>query len=316
MTDRRIDVQCPKCKLRFKVPLGEALMPVIEGEIEHRLEEQRKEIIRETREAAAKDSDERNHTAIAMRDKVIADMRLQIDDLRRKVDLGSQQMQGEVQQLALEAMLRNAFPGDRIVPVPKGVSGADTIHQVIGSDGTPTGTILWESKNTKTWTREWLSKIKQDMRAVNATLCVIATATLPKGVEFFDRIDTVFVVSLRCALPLAQILRQVLIDIAVIRATVTAGDGVSEKLLSYITGQQFYGRVSAVLDGCISIQGDLNADKRATARRWARTQHHIDAVVQNMGAMFGDLQGLLGSALRKVPGLALEGDADAGQRAS
>jgi hypothetical protein len=316
MIDRHLGVQCPKCKFKFKVPVAEALMPVIEDEIERRLDEQRQEIVKNTRETVAKDSDERNRTAIAMRDKIIADMRLQIDDLRRKADLGSQQMQGEIQQLALEETLRTAFPGDRIVPVPKGVSGADTIHEVIGSNGTPAGTILWECKNTKNWSREWLSKIKQDMRAVNATLCVIATATLPKGVEFFDRIDTVFVVSLRCALPLAQVLRQVLTDIAAIRATATAGDGVSEKLLAYITGQQFYGRVSAVLDGCISIQGDLNADKRATARRWARTQHHIDAVVQNMGGMFGDLQGLLGSALRKVPGLALEGDSDSAQRAS
>jgi hypothetical protein len=316
MMDRHLGVQCPKCKFKFKVPLGEALIPVIEDEVERRFDEQRQEIVKNTREVAAKDSDDRNRTAIAMRDKVIADMRLQIDELRRKVDLGSQQMQGEVQQLALETMLRSAFPGDRVTPVQKGHSGADTVHEVVGLNGTPAGTILWESKNTRTWSHEWLAKIKQDMRAAKATLCVIATATLPKGVEFFDRIDSVFVVSLRCVLPLAQVLRQVLIDIAVIRATVTPGDGVSEKLLSYVTGQQFYGRISAVLDGCIALQGDLNADKRATARRWARSQHHIDAVVQNMGAMFGDLQGVLGSSLRKLPGLTLDGDADAGQRAS
>ncbi len=316
MIDRRIDVQCPKCKFKFQMPVGEALTPLIDGEIGRRLDEQRQDIIKKTRETAAKDSDERNHTAIAMRDKMIADMRLQIDELRRKVDVGSQQIQGEVQELALEALLRTAFPADRIVAVQKGHSGADTLHEVVGLNGKLAGTILWESKNTRAWSNEWVNKIKEDMREAKATLCVIATATLPKGVEFFDRIDTVFVVSLRCVLPLAQVLRQVLIDMALIRATVKQGDGVSEKLLSYVTGQQFYNRISAVLDGCIALQGDLNADKRATARRWARNQHHIDAVVENMGAMFGDLQGVLGSTLRKVPGLALDGDPDAGQRAS
>ena len=180
----------------------------------------------------------------------------------------------------------------------------------------PIGAILWESKNTKLWSNEWLTTAKRDMRAAKAAFCVIATATLPKGVELFERIDGVFVVSLRCVLPLAQVLRQVLIDVALIRAASKQGDGISEKLYSYITGQQFYERISAVLEGCIALQGDLNADKRATARRWARNQKHIDAVAQNMGAMFGDLQGLLGGTLRKLPGLTLNGDADSISEAS
>jgi hypothetical protein len=306
-----IDVTCPKCRHKFQLPLGKALTPLIDGEIKRRLDEQRDEVIRKTREAAAKDSDERNQTAIAMRDKMIGDMRVQIDELRRKVDLGSQQMQGEIQELALEARLKTAFPADRISPVEKGRLGADAIHEVTGTNGTPAGAILWESKCTKKWSDEWLPKVKQDMRAANATLCVIATATLPKGVEVFDRIDGVFVVSFRCVVPLAQVLRQVLIDIALIRATTKQDDGTAEQLLSYVTGEQFFHRLSAVLEGCIALQGDLDADKRATSRRWARNQKHIDAVAQNMGAMFGDLQGLLGGTLRKLPGLTLGGDADA-----
>jgi hypothetical protein len=313
MIDRRVEVQCPKCKFKFQMPLGHALTPLIDGEIERRLDEQRQDIIKQTREAAAKDADERNRVALAMRDKMIGDMRHQIDELRRKVDVGSQQMQGEVQELALEATLKTAFPTDRIVSVH---TGGDAIHEIVGLSGMPIGAILWESKNTKAWSNEWLATAKRDMRAAKAVLAVIATATLPKGVELFDRIDGIFVVSVRCVLPLAQVLRQMLIDVALIRATAKQGDGVSEKLYSYITGQQFYERISAVLEGCIALQGDLDSDKRATSRRWARNQKHIDAVAQNMGAMFGDLQGLLGGTLRKLPGLTLNGDGDAGQRAS
>ena len=310
MPDRSIDVVCPKCRHKFGVPLGKALTPLIDDEIRRRLDEQREEVIKKAREAATKVSDERNQMAIAMRDKMIGDMRAQIDELRRKVDLGSQQVQGAVQQLVLETALRAAFPVDRISPVGTGSPGADAIHEVMGNDGTPAGAILWECKHTKEWSKEWLPKVKQDMRAANATLCVIATMALPKGVEVFDRIDGVFVVSFRCVVPLAQVLRQVLIDIALIRATSKHDEKTTEQLLCYVTGEQFFHRLSAVLEGCIALQGDLDGDKRATSRRWARNQKHIDAVVQNMGAMFGDLQGLLGGRLRKLPGLTFNGDAD------
>lgn len=310
-----VDVVCPKCRHKFQLPLGKALTPLIDGEIKRRLDEQREEIIKKTRETAAKDSDERNQTAIAMRDKMIGDMRVQIDELRRKVDLGSQQVQGEVQELALENALRAAFPADRISPVEKGRSGGDAIHEVRGLNGAVAGAILWESKNTRTWSNEWLSKVKQDMRATNAVLCVIATATLPKGVEAFTRIDGVFVVSPRCVLPLAEFLRQMLLDIALIRAMTKQDGDTAEKLFSYVTGDQCFHRLSTVLEACIELQTDLDADKRATSRRWGRNQKHIDTLVQGMGGMFGDLQGLLGGTLRKLPGLALDGDADAAKTA-
>ncbi len=316
MIEPRVDVKCPECGAHFLLSIGEALAPVVDIEIERRLGIERQKIVDRTREAVAKESDERNQLAIAMKDKLIADMRVQIDELRRKADTGSQQAQGEVQELALEKMLKNAFPGDRIVPVQKGYSGGDTIHEVIGLNGMLAGAILWESKNTKTWSNEWLNKIKQDMRGAKAALCVIVTATLPKGVETFDRIEGVFVVSLRCILPLAQVLRQVLIDIATIRAATKQGDGATEKLFSYITGQQFLNRITAVMEGGMALQSDLAADKRATARRWARQQQHIDAVIQNMGGMFGELQGLLGETLPGGAGLMLEGDADSARRAS
>ncbi|HVR23925.1 MAG TPA: DUF2130 domain-containing protein [Candidatus Polarisedimenticolia bacterium] len=313
MQARHVDVVCPKCRHKFQLPLGEALTPLIDGEIQRRLDEQMQDIIQKTRETAAKDSDQRNQTAVSMRDRVIADMRQQIDELRRKADVGSQQLQGATLELALETTLKTAFPTDRVTAVH---TGGDAIHEVVGLSGTPVGLILWEFKNTKSWSREWLSVAKRDMRAQNAVLCVIATATLPKGVELFDRIDGVFVVSVRCVVPLAQVLRQLLMDIAAIRASVKQADGVAELLHAYMIGQQFHERISAILEGCMALQGDLDTDKRATSRRWARSQKHIDMVAQNMGAMFGDLQGLLGGTLRKLPGLTLNGDAAAGERAS
>lgn len=303
MKDDVIDVACPKCGNEFQLPLGEALTPLIDAEIERQLDAQRQQIARDARSEATQESDERNRTAIAMRDKMIADMRLEVDELRRKVDLGSQQVQGEVQELALEKVLKTSFPRDRITAIPKGQTGGDLLQEVLGQGGLPVGAILWEIKNTRSWSNEWLSKTKHDMREARAAMCVIATATLPKGVEIFDRVDGVYVVSVRCFLPLAQILRQVLIEIALVRATAKEGSSAAQKLLSYVTGQEFRNRLVAIMESCASLQGDLNADKRSSARRWARTQQHIDALVQSMGGMFGELQGLLGKSLPEVAGL-------------
>src|SRR5215469_16208642 len=135
MVATTVDVVCPKCSHKFQLPLGDALTPLIEGEIDRRLKQQQEDMIKKARDAATKDSDERNRTAIAIRDKMIADMRVEFDEFRRKVDLGSQQMQGEVEELALEATLRAAFPTDKISPVEKGRSGADAIHEVMGLNG-------------------------------------------------------------------------------------------------------------------------------------------------------------------------------------
>jgi hypothetical protein len=182
--------------------------------------------------------------------------------------------------------------------------------------GRSAGTILWESKNTKSWGSDWIPKVKRDMREANATVSVIVSTTLPRGVEFFDRIQDVFVVSVRCVLPLAQVLRQLLIEIALIRASSKQADGKAEQLWSYVSGAQFRNRMLSVVEASVALQGDLDADKRSTARRWARNQQHIDAVVQGIAAMYGDLQGLAGLVLPGVPDSLPDADANALEKAS
>jgi len=313
MTDDAIDVTCPRCKFEFQLPIEQAITPLIDAEIDRQVDAQRQQIIDETRAATAKDSDDRNRIAISMRDKMIADMRTEIDDLRRRIDTGSQQMQGEVTELRLEAILRNTFPKDRIRPIPKGHTGGDALQEVLGKNGSPVGVILWECKQTRSWARQWLDKARLDMRAAQATLCVIATATMPPDVEIMDYLDGVYVVSFRHFLPLAQILRRVLIEIAAVRATSQQGAAVAEKLLGYITGQEFRHRLMSVMEACVALQNDLSADKRATTRRWARNQQHIDAVIQSTGGMFGDLQGLLGGdSLPELAAFGVDTDSEKG----
>ena len=113
-------------------------------------------------------------------------MQRQIEELRRKAEQGSQQLQGEALEIELERMLRSRFPRDLIEPVPKGEFGGDVLHRVLGPAGQTCGTILWESKRTKNWSDGWLAKLRDDQRAAKAEIALIVSSALPKGVETFD----------------------------------------------------------------------------------------------------------------------------------
>src|ERR1041384_3587260 len=146
-----------------------------------------------TREQAKKEAEEGLKLKVMEKEQTIASLQTQIEELLRRVEQGSQQLQGEVQELELETLLRAKFPRDTIEPVPKGEFGGDTLHRIIGPLGQPCGTILWESKRTKNWSDGWLVKLRDDQRAAKAEIAVIVTQTLPKVVESFDLIDGVWV---------------------------------------------------------------------------------------------------------------------------
>ena len=142
-------------------------------------------------EKAKKDADEAARLNLAQKDKTISDLEAKLQEAIRKAQQGSQQQQGEVQELDLERRLREAFPRDTIEPVPKGQLGADALHRVLGQHGEVCGTILWESKRTKNWSGNWTDKLKQDQRAARADIAVIVTQAMPQGIDTFGQVDGV-----------------------------------------------------------------------------------------------------------------------------
>ncbi len=148
------------------------------------------------------------------KDKMIDDMRKTIGELKRKAEQGSMQAQGEVLELDLEALLKARFPFDSIVPVSKGARGADIQQRVVTSIGQFCGTILWETKRTKTWSDSWISKLKEDQRETNAEIAVIVSEALPRGLNSFAQIDGVWVTSITLAGSLAEVLRSLLIEVS------------------------------------------------------------------------------------------------------
>jgi hypothetical protein len=234
------------------------------------------------------------------KEEQIASMQRQIEDLRRKAEQGSRQLQGEVQELALEALLRQKFPHDVIEPVPKGEFGGDLIQRVVGPAGQICGSILWEAKRTKNWADGWLGKVRDDQRAAKADMALIVSHALPKGLQTFDQIDGVWVTEPRCAVAVAIALRESLIALAAARL---AGEGQQTKMelvYQYLTGSRFRHRIEAVVERFSDMQADL--DRETMMRLWAKREEQIRGVVESTAGLYCDLQGIAGAACWRSTG--------------
>jgi len=261
----------------------------LEVTMERTLAGERAKLVTETQERAA----EAHRLKDAEKERQLADMRKQIEDLKRRADQGSQQLQGEAGEDQLEAVLRAAFPMDDINGIGQGVRGAD-IHQVVlDSRGLKGGSILWECKNAKNWSDAWLTKLKGDQRSQHADVAVLVTACLPKGCSRFTMLDGVIVTDFACAAALAAVLRQNLLQLAHARQAAMRKDDKLELLYRYLSGVEFRQRVEALVESFAAMRTDLDQERRAAERAWARRAKQIDAVTFNISGMYGDLQGLV-----------------------
>lgn len=262
------------------------------------------------RDKAKKEAEEELKFKVMEKDQTITAMQKQIEDLKRRAEQGSQQLQGEVQELELEALLTAKFPRDTIQPVPKGEFGGDVLQRVVGPTNQICGTILWESKRTKNWSDGWLPKLREDQRAAKAELAIIVSQALPKEIDSFGFVDGVWIADPKVALPVAFSLRQSLIEVAAARQ---AGEGQQTKMemvYGYLTGPRFRQRVQAIVEGFTSMQKDLDMEKKAITRQWAKREQQIERVMEATVGMYGDLQGIAGRTLQEIDGLEFQGMLD------
>ncbi len=257
------------------------------------------------REQAQKEAEDQLKLKVMEKEQTIKSMQKQIEDLKRRADQGSQQLQGEVQELELEDLLRTKFPRDTIEPVPKGERGGDVIQRVIGPFGQTCGTILWESKRTKNWSDAWLTKLREDQRAAKAEVAVIVSQSLPKEVQTFDLIDGVWVTHPRAALPVAVTLRHTLIEVSCARQATEGQQTKMDMIYQYLTGPRFRQRVQAIVEAFSSMREDLDKEKKAIIKQWAKREEQIERVMQATVGMYGDLQGIAGKTLQEIEGLEL-----------
>ena len=255
------------------------------------------------REKAKKEAEEELKLKVMEKDQTITAMQKQIEELKRRAEQGSQQLQGEVQELELEALLTAKFPRDTIQPVPKGEFGGDVLHRVLGPLNQLCGTILWESKRTKNWSDGWLAKLREDQRSAKAEIAVIISQALPKDVESFGFVEGVWVADPKVALPVALSLRQTLIEVATARQASEGQQTKMEMVYGYLTGPRFRQRVQAIVEAFSSMKEDLDREKKAITRQWAKREEQIDRVMQATVGMYGDLQGIAGKTLQEIEGL-------------
>jgi hypothetical protein len=274
----------------------------MEIELQRKLDDERKKIAEQIRDTEA----ERFKMKEAEYQKKIEDAQKANEDLRRKLDQGSQQLQGEVQELELENLLRVKFPFDSIEPVPKGEFGGDVIHKVVSQSGQLCGSILWESKRTKNWSDGWLAKLREDQRTAKADISIIVSQTLPKGVEAFDVLDGVWVANPRTALPVATALRHTLLQVSMARQSSEGQQTKTEMVYDYLTGPRFRLRVEAIVEAFSSMQEDLDKERRVIMKQWAKREEQIERVIGATVGMYGDLQGIAGKSLQEIEGLELK----------
>jgi hypothetical protein len=271
-------------------------------EVEKRkqLEEERSKI----REEADKKAADAYQTILAQKEKTLADALRANEDLKRKIEQGSQQSQGEVAELNLEDELGKAFIYDEIAPVPKGIRGADVIQKVHNSAGKDCGQIIWEVKNTKAWSEGWIQKLKDDQREVRADIAIIISSVLPEGVRTFAPRDGVWVCDTHLAIPLAMIIRDKLEAITREKVLTVDKNEKMDILYQYLTGVQFKQRIEAIVESFRAMKADLDTEKRYYIKRWAKTEKQIDKIVNNTIGMYGDFEGLVN--LPKIQALELE----------
>ena len=239
---------------------------------------------------------------LAEKDQQMDVMRRQIEALKKKSEQGSQQLQGEAAEVLLEDRLGGAFPLDVLEPVGKGVSGADVLQKV---NGGAAGTILWESKRTAKWNAAWLGKLREDQRAAAADIAVLVSTVRPEGVDSFEQIDGVWVCAPSHALALGAVLRQTLIAVSAAKVAQEGQETKMEMVYAYLTGPKFRHRVEAIVERFTDMRADLDRERKAMTRLWAKRETQIEGVIAATVGMYGDLEGIAGQAMPEIDGLDL-----------
>jgi hypothetical protein len=273
----------------------------IELNTERRLAEKTRTVEEETAKRLA----EQYELKLLEKDQQINEARKQAAEIKRKMEQGSQQTQGETVELVLEERLRALFLHDDILPVPKGVNGADVMQKVRDGFGRECGIILWESKQTKAWSQGWVQKLKEDQRQVKAEMAIIVSKVLPPEITSFGDIDGIYVTSFECIFPVASVLRAQLIQVAATKRSLVGKSEKMEVIWHYLHGTPFKQRVEAILEAFSAMNATLDKEKKSTTRIWAEREKQIEQVVYNTIGMYGDLQGLAGGSMPTIQSLEL-----------
>lgn len=231
------------------------------------------------------------------------------DELKRKIQQGSQQTQGEVQEIDFEAMLKNTFPTDEIIPIEKGKNGADVKQIVKSSSGRSWGTILWESKRQKNWSDSWVDKLKEDLRKSQADIPALVSQVLPKEItNGMGPKDGIWVTNYALAIPLAHLLRKAILDAGYQKAVKEHSGRKADLIYDLVTGNEYIQNIQAVVDVYRENKELIDKERTAYAKMWKEREFRNERLISGIANIYGSIQGIAGSsAIPQIKGLDLPG---------
>ncbi|MEI6948791.1 DUF2130 domain-containing protein [Paraflavisolibacter sp. H34] len=279
--------------------------------LQKKLLEERAQLAQQIR----KEETDRNHVKeteyqLKLREleKQLEDQRRLADEMKRRAEQGSMQLQGEAQELLLEEYLRDHFPYDTVEEVGKGVEGADCMQTVRNKLGADCGRIIFESKRTKAFNNAWIDKLKTDMRNKQADVAILVTQAYPKDMTCFGERDGVWICSFAEVVALTNALRHTIIRIA---ETQKAEENKGEKmqmLYTYLTGTEFRQQIETIVEGFLSLKNNITKERILMEKMWKEREKQLEKVLLSTSGLYGSIKGIAGASIGEIP-LLEEGEA-------
>lgn len=259
--------------------------------------------ISEEKERIRKVEAEKNELAIKELQKQLEDQKKLTEEMKRKQEQGSMQLQGEVQEIAIEEWLSQSFPLDTIEEVKKGARGGDCLQMIHTRHRQNCGTIYYESKRTKDFQQGWIEKFKNDLREKGADLGVLVTEAMPADMERMGLRDGVWICSYEEFKGLCFVLRDTIVRLS---DSKSAEDNKGDKmnlLYNYLTSNTFRMQIEAIVEGFSQMKADLEREKRSMQSHWKQREKQIEKVIANTIDMYGSVKGIAGNAVQPIPAL-------------
>lgn len=270
----------------------------LEVQLQKRFNDERERLSKEIREVEnqkLQHQETKFKLQLAEKEKQLDDQKKLAEEMRKKAEQGSMQLQGEVQELLLEDMLKSGFPFDKVVPVGKGIRGADCVQVICNPFGNECGKIIYESKRTANFSNDWIDKLKADMRSQGADIAVIVTQTLPKDMERFGEKDGVYVCSFSEVRSLATVLRTSILKVfALTKSQEKKGDKMN-LLYDYLTSNEFSEQWKAIREGFMSMRLSIQKERDAMERLWKAREKQLEKVLLNAAHIRGSIEGIAGA---------------------
>lgn len=270
----------------------------MEIEIQRKMQTERNQIVEQIKKQELEKNqlkETEHQLRIKEFEKQLEDQKKLVDEMRRKAEQGSMQLQGEVQELILEEVLRVTFPFDQIGEVGKGVRGADCIQVVRNKFGQDCGKIIYESKRTKDFANDWIDKLKKDMRKEGVDVAVIVTQTYPKGMSCFGERDGVWICSFEEVKAVAYVLRDGILRLYnSSKSQENRGDKM-HMLYDYLTGTEFSEQWKAIREGYMSMRLSIHRERDAMEKMWKMREKQLDKVLLNASSIKGSIEGIAGA---------------------